>query len=130
MLTYDKVRGWRGRVVLDREGNKAGTISEVYLDEEVDEPGWALVSGLPGAGAGTGAVLVPIHRAVEDGNEIRVPYDLATILGAPGMPEEGYLTPPQEAELYAYYDLPYSGTRWEPEVIDGEGGFDDDPSFY
>jgi hypothetical protein len=38
-----------------------------------------------------------------------VPYDRALVEGAPGMEPGGRLWPQEEAGLYAYYGLPYSG---------------------
>ena len=54
-------------------------------------------------------VLVPVADAVEHGNELRVPYDRAFVEAAPGMDPDGRLWPQEEAELYAYYGLPYTG---------------------
>ena len=47
--------------------------------------------------------------AVEHGNELGVPYDRAFVEAAPGMDPDGRLWPQEEAELYAYYGLPYTG---------------------
>ena len=38
-----------------------------------------------------------------------MPYDRAFVEGAPGMEPGGRLWPQEEAELYAYYGLPYTG---------------------
>ena len=64
---------------------------------------------LGAAGPDGGARLVPVAEAVEHGNELRVPYDRAFVEGAPGMEPGGRLGPQEEAELYAYYGLPYTG---------------------
>ena len=61
------------------------------------------------AGAGSGTRLVPVAEAVEHGNELRVPYDRAFVEAAPGMDPAGRLWPQEEAELYAYYGLDYTG---------------------
>jgi sporulation protein YlmC with PRC-barrel domain len=106
MPAFDVARRWKGRVVLDRTGNKLGTVLDVFYDAENDEPGWVLL-GTAGAGASTR--LVPVARAVEYGNELQVPYDRAFVEGAPGMDPGGRLWPQEEAELYAYYGLPYTG---------------------
>jgi hypothetical protein len=105
MPAFDVARRWKGRVVLDRTGDKLGSVLDVFYDAENDEPGWVLL-GTAGAGAPR---LVPAAEAVEYGNELRVPYDRAFVEGAPGMEPGGRLWPQEEAELYAYYGLPYSG---------------------
>ena len=33
---------WRGRTVVDRDGEKIGTLKEIYLDEQ-ERPGWGSV---------------------------------------------------------------------------------------
>jgi hypothetical protein len=106
MPAFDVARRWKGRVVLDRAGDKLGSVLDVFYDAEHDEPGWVLLSM---AAAGAGTRLVPVAEAVEHGNELRVPYDRAFVEGAPGMDPDGRLWPQEEAELYAYWGLPYSG---------------------
>jgi hypothetical protein len=106
MPAFDVARRWKGRVVLDRAGNKVGTIVEVYYDAEIDEPGWALLNA---ADIGASMSFVPLAEAVEDGNEIRLPFDRAFVQRAPGMEPGGRLWPQEEAELYAYYGLDHSG---------------------
>jgi hypothetical protein len=106
MPAFDVARRWKGRVVLDRTGDKLGSVLDVFYDAENDEPGWVLLGT---AGAGSGTRLVPVAEAVEHGNELRVPYDRAFVEAAPGMDPAGRLWPQEEAELYAYYGLPYTG---------------------
>jgi PRC-barrel domain len=106
MPAFDVARRWNGRVVLDRAGDKLGSVLDVFYDAENDEPGWVLLGA---AGAGGRTRLVPVADAVEHGNELRVPYDRAFVEAAPGMEPGGRLWPQEEAELYAYYGLPYTG---------------------
>jgi hypothetical protein len=105
MPAFDVARRWRGRVVLDRTGDKLGSVLDVFYDAENDEPGWVLLGA---AGAGDETSLVPVADAVEHGNELRVPYDRAFVEAAPGMEPGGRLWPQEEAELYAYYGLAYT----------------------
>jgi hypothetical protein len=106
MPPFDVARRWRGRVVLDRAGTKIGTIVDVYYDAEIDEPAWGLLNA---ADIGASMSLVPLGDAVEDGNEIKVPYDRAFVQRAPGMEPGDRLLPQEEAELYRYYGLVYTG---------------------
>ena len=106
MPAFDVARRWRGRGVLDRAGDKLGSVVDVFYDAESDEPGWVLLGA---AGAGDRTRLVPVADAVEHGNELQVPYDRAFVEAAPGMEPGGRLWPQEEAELYAYYGLPYTG---------------------
>jgi hypothetical protein len=52
--------------------------------------------------------LVPVGQAVEDGNEVRVPYHRAFVEAAPGMEAGGRLWPEEQEALYAYYGLEYT----------------------
>ena len=106
MPAFDVARRWKGRVVLDRTGDKLGSVLDVFYDAENDEPGWVLLGT---AGSDSGTRLVPVAEAVEHGNELRVPYDRAFVEAAPGMDPAGRLWPQEEAELYAYYGLDYTG---------------------
>ena len=106
MPAFDVARRWKGRVVLDRTGDKLGSVLDVFYDAENDEPGWVLLGT---AGSDSGTRLVPVAGAVEHGNELRVPYDRAFVEAAPGMDPAGRLWPQEEAELYAYYGLDYTG---------------------
>ena len=119
MPAFDVARRWTGRVVLDRAGTKLGTVLDVFYDAESDEPGWVLLGA---AGADDRTRLVPVAEAVEDGNELRVPYDRAFVEGAPGMDPGGRLWPQEEAELYAYYGLAYTGAS----LVDLEEDDEDD----
>ena len=106
MPAFDVARRWKGRVVLDRTGDKLGSVLDVFYDAENDEPGWVLLGT---AGSDSGTRLVPVAEAVEHGNQLRVPYDRAFVEAAPGMDPAGRLWPQEEAELYAYYGLDYTG---------------------
>jgi hypothetical protein len=118
MPAFDVARRWKGRVVLDRSGDKLGSVLDVFYDAENDEPGWVLLGV-----AGAGTRLVPVADAVEHGNELRVPYDRAFIEAGPGMEPEGRLWPQEEAELYAYYGLAYTGASLvEEDEEDEEDG--------
>jgi sporulation protein YlmC with PRC-barrel domain len=119
MPAFDVARKWKGRAVLDRTGSKLGTVLDVYYDAEHDEPGWVLLEDTAG-----GTRLVPAADAVEHGNELRVPYDRDLVEGAPGMEPGGRLWPQEEAELYAYYGLPYTGASLVD--LDEDDSEDDD----
>jgi hypothetical protein len=106
MPGFDVVRAWKRRVVVDRAGHQIGSVIEVYYDAENDQPGWALLD-LSDADGDTS--FVPVAQAREETGAIQVPYDRAMVLRAPGMPSTGRLWPQDEAALYRYYDLVYTG---------------------
>ncbi|MEA2141680.1 MAG: hypothetical protein QOI64_110, partial [Solirubrobacteraceae bacterium] len=103
--TREDVLSWRGQDLVDNDGDKIGTIEEIYLDAETDEPEWAVVkTGL----FGNKQSFVPIGDASPAGDGIRVPFDKATVKDAPNVDPDGRLSQQEERELYAHYDREYS----------------------
>jgi uncharacterized protein (TIGR02271 family) len=91
-----------GSTAVDDDGDKIGTVSEVYLDDQSGRPEWATVkTGL----FGTKETFIPLAQAQLSGEEIRFPYDKAKVKDAPTIEAEGHLSPAEEAELYRYYGI-------------------------
>jgi len=110
MATIDKDRmlRYRGGELCDREGDKIGSIEEIYLDAETGQPEWALVhTGL----FGTKRTFVPLRDADEAEGTLRVPFDNATVKDAPKIDADGQLSQREEAELYRHYGMEYSELR-------------------
>jgi uncharacterized protein (TIGR02271 family) len=104
-MQKDELLQRRGGDLLDRDGDKIGSIEEIYLDAETNEPEWALVStGM----FGTKSTFVPIRDASLEGDALRVPYDKSQVKDAPKMDPDGQLSQREEAELYRHYGLEYS----------------------
>jgi PRC-barrel domain protein len=104
MTEVTEAYGFRGRTMLDRDGEKIGKIDEVYEDRQSQRPEWALVNtGL----FGTKKTFVPLHGAQPTGEDVRVPLEKAQIKDAPGVEADGELSESQERELYTHYDLAY-----------------------
>jgi hypothetical protein len=98
----DTALDWRGRTVRDRDGEKIGSLGDVYLDQETDRPAWGGVrTGL----FGRGESLVPLDRvtAAEDG-DLHVPFPRDLVKDAPRVDPDVALDHDEEARLYAYYD--------------------------
>jgi uncharacterized protein (TIGR02271 family) len=96
---------WRGRELVDRDGDKIGTIDEIYLDAETREPEWAVVTtGLFGGKQS----FVPLGDANPAGEGIRVPFEKATVKDAPKIDPDGQLSQDEERRLYAHYGREYS----------------------
>src|SRR4051794_6518267 len=78
----DTVLAWRGRPVLDRDGDKIGTLGDVYLDRETDRPAWVGVrTGL----FGTRESMMPLQGIEEAGDDLRVPWEKAQVKDAPNV---------------------------------------------
>jgi hypothetical protein len=102
--SVETVRGWLGRVMVDRDGNRLGEITDIYLDRETERPEWAVVrTGL----FGTRSTFVPLAEAAEAGDQIQVPHERTAVKDAPNIEADGQLSEADEAELYRHYGLDY-----------------------
>jgi sporulation protein YlmC with PRC-barrel domain len=100
----ETVRGWLGRVMVDRDGNRLGEITDIYLDRETERPEWAVVrTGL----FGMRSTFVPLAEATEAGDQIQVPHERMAVKDAPNIEADGQLSEAEEAELYRHYGLDY-----------------------
>jgi hypothetical protein len=98
----DEALGWRGETLHDQDGNRIGTIEEVYLDADSKEPEWALVHI---GRLGTGRSFVPLRDATSGEGGPRVPFAKALVEDAPAVDPDGEVSRREEAELYAHYGL-------------------------
>ena len=117
-IQIDQVLDWRGRAVVDRNGQKIGTFEEIYLDEGTDEPAWAAVK------AGTfglrRARVVPIAAAHSEGDSIRVPFTKQQVKTAPTIDSEGWVPERDQAAILRHYGMSggenRAGTARRPEA--------------
>jgi hypothetical protein len=100
MHSNQDVLAWRGRDVVDRDGDSIGSLEEIYLDAETDEPTWAAVkTGM----FGSRSTFVPIRGAELDGDRVRLAHEKAHIKDAPNVESDGELSPAEEDRLYDHY---------------------------
>jgi uncharacterized protein (TIGR02271 family) len=116
--TDSAVAEWRGSNAVDTDGEKIGTIEEIYLDSETGKPEWlAVKTGL----FGMKVSFIPIAEASETGGEVRVPYDNQQVKDAPQAEPDGELSQDEEANLYRHYGLDYSEARSDSGLPYGNG---------
>ncbi|MER7773081.1 PRC and DUF2382 domain-containing protein [Kitasatospora sp. NPDC096140] len=95
-----------GHKAVDRNGDKIGTVDEVYLDDATGRPEWAAVrTGIFGRDA-----FVPLTTSDFSGEELRVPYDKSLVKESPDFGVGQHLSPAQELQLYRYYGLDTPGS--------------------
>jgi uncharacterized protein (TIGR02271 family) len=107
MIGTDTLDRVIGADVYDADGDKIGTASEVYLDDQSGNPEWVTVkTGL----FGTKETFVPIRDADLTDNGVRVPVSKSAVKDAPKIDTDGHLSPQEEQELYRHYGLGTSDT--------------------
>ena len=101
MRTLEDVQTWRGMTMVDPDGDKIGTIEDIFLDRQTGEPEWAAVkTGL----FGLKRSLVPIVQAeTTDDNQVRVPFQKEQVKHAPKVEPDGDLSPDEERQLWEHY---------------------------
>jgi uncharacterized protein (TIGR02271 family) len=120
MVDIETVRGWRGRTMLDRDGDRIGTIEDIYADDRTGQPEWALVNtGL----FGTRSTFVPIAQAAERDGDVQVPYEKALVKDAPGIEADQHLSEAEEERLWRHYGLDY-GAGYQTTGRAAEAGTD------
>ena len=103
------LRGWGGQDLVDRDGVKAGSIVDLYIDEQTKQPTWGLVrTGL----LGSRQTLVPLDQAtvplavmVSGAGSVQVPFESAAILDAPSVAVGEEISEATATALRRYYGL-------------------------
>jgi uncharacterized protein (TIGR02271 family) len=132
MPDVDTVRSWQGATMVDRDGDRVGTIEDIYADDQSGQPEWALVNtGL----FGTRSTFVPLAQANPAGDDVQVPYEKQLIKDAPRIDPDQHLSEAEEQQLWRHYGLDYSADYTDTaaqaratEEVDlpggGEAGYD------
>ena len=107
-MDYDT---WTGRNAYDVNGDKIGSIKDIYFDDVTGRPEWIEVK----AGLFKGTRLVPLTGARIDTDpgdaedRLRLAFDEDRVKDAPDMDTgDDHLSSEQERELYSYY-----GFNWD-----------------
>jgi uncharacterized protein (TIGR02271 family) len=105
MISRDSVQTLIGGTAYTNDGEKIGSIGQVYLDNSSGEPAWVTVkTGL----FGSNESFVPLDQAELTDDGVKVPYDKDRVKGAPNIETDRELSEQEEDQLYSYYGL--SGT--------------------
>jgi uncharacterized protein (TIGR02271 family) len=106
-LTENDLTGLRDGNVISSNGDKIGSIGQIYLDDQTGDPTFVTANtGL----FGLKQSFVPLQGARVENGDVIVDYDKETVKDAPRIDDDGSLTPEEEDELYRYYGLGGAGT--------------------
>ena len=114
-LSMDRLLEMRGTTVYSSEGDKLGSVEEIYIDEETNKPEWI---GLGTGFLGTKRAIVPVVGADAQGDGLYVPYSKDQVQGAPDIDSEE-ISQETEQTLYSHYGLGYSEQRSETGLPEG-----------
>ncbi len=96
---------WKGRTMVDSDGEKLGKISEIYEDPQTGKPEWATVSS---GMFGNKSNFVPLAGASPAGEDVRAQVTKAQVKDAPGVEADGELSEQEERGLFEHYGVPYT----------------------
>lgn len=96
----DTVLGWRGNTVRDRNGEKIGSVGDVFLDRETNQPAWL---GVKTGFLGAKQSYVPLAASEMREDELIVSYDAQLVKDAPGIDPDVALTVEEEQTLHGHY---------------------------
>ncbi|MFS0866178.1 PRC-barrel domain-containing protein [Microbacterium sp. 179-B 1A2 NHS] len=112
MIEERDIAGLAGSAVRDPDGEKIGTVGQVYVDPKTGRPNWTTVkTGL----FGSSESFVPLDGADVVDGDLRVRYHKDVVKDAPRIDGEGDVSEAQQDHLYSYYHRTDSGA-------DGDSG--------
>jgi PRC-barrel domain len=100
------VAEWRGKMLLDLDGEKIGKLQDVYVDVETDEPQFGTVKeGL----IGRHLTFVPLGGLKVGPDDLQVAVSRQQVKDAPNIEQHGEeLSQADESALYHHYELNYT----------------------
>ncbi len=121
MLGTQDIKSLIGQTVHGSDGEKIGTVGQVYLDDETQQPQFITVStGM----LGTSESFVPVEAADATADGVTVPYDKDKVKNAPNVDTDGHISPEEEQQIFTYYGLAYGDGRTDVETGTGTVGHD------
>ena len=101
MINTDNIGALVGSTVVDSDGDRIGTVGQVYVDPDTGRPNWVTVrTGL----FGMKESFVPLDAADQVGDDIRVPHSKDDVKDAPRIDHDGALEEHETDNLYSYYE--------------------------
>lgn len=100
MIPSNNLASLIGATVTDLDGDKVGTVKQIFVNPRTGSPNWATVkTGL----FGTAESFVPLEEAESSVGEIHVPFSKDFVKDAPRIESDEALQEGDEDRLYAYY---------------------------
>lgn len=111
MKDVERAQDLLGTSVFDRNGERIGTVGNVYVDDATEQPEWVTVRmGL----LGTKEAFVPLEGASAERERLDVGVSRSRVRDAPRIAaEHGHLSEQEGRDLYHYYGV--QSDQREPE---------------
>jgi uncharacterized protein (TIGR02271 family) len=116
--TIERLSQARGSKVFDQNGDKIGSVEEIFQDYETREPEWI---GIGTGMLGTKRVLVPVQGADLRDDGVYVPYTKDQVKDSPDI-DADEIDETTEQELSRHYGLNYSERRSPATPAEGGPG--------
>lgn len=120
MITLETARSMVGATAYGSDGEKVGTVGQVFLDDASGQPEWVTINtGL----FGMSESFVPLANARAEGDRLEIGYPKDLVKDAPRIDAEHHLSAEEEETLYRHYGLGMAQgtTRHGEEGIAGYG---------
>ncbi|GAA2512902.1 DUF2382 domain-containing protein [Winogradskya humida] len=106
MITQNDIARLTGSDVYGTDGDKIGSVGQVYLGAQSGDPEWVTVkTGL----FGTKETFIPLKNANVADDRVTVDYGKDQVKDAPRIDADGPMSRSEESELYSYYGLGSAG---------------------
>ncbi len=116
-----------GRNAVDPQGNKIGSVGQVYVNDESGVPDWITVNtGLFGMKEN----FAPLQGSSLSGDDLILPFDKDVVKDSPEVADSAHLDGDEQQALYAYYQqyvgAGSAGRSRETEYVDTDARIDTD----
>jgi len=101
LATLEEARDWAGHRVDEIGGTSVARVQGVFADSETDEPTWVIAK----LGRFGKVIAIPFADCAAGAGHIWVPFERATLRGAPGIDPLKPLTREQELTICTHYDI-------------------------
>ena len=110
-MVQPNISEWRGKDLVNRDGEKIGKLQDVYVDVETDEPMFGTVKE---GFIGRHLTFVPLTEVMVVPDYVQVAVSAASVKAAPNIEMHGdELSRSEESKLYHHYELNYTAPTTE-----------------
>ena len=120
MTNAQSPESYMGKNALDAQGNKIGSIGQVYVDDQTGQPDWITVNtGL----FGTKESFAPLSGSSVTSDGVVLPFGKDVVKGSPEIKDASHLDADEQDALYTYYQgylggTATSGTQYDTSSVD------------